>query len=230
MGSGTATGVEPYRGIAMEGGIARRYARNTGASLDEFRALARAIAAQLDPGAVLLEIAPGPGYLAIELAKLGAFRITGLDISHSFVRIAQENAAKDGVDVKFRQGNASELPFAANWFDFIVCRAAFKNFGDPTGALREMHRVLRPGGTALIVDMRRDTTNSEISEEVAKMNLNPLSAFTTRFILRQLRRRAYSEDDFNSMIAQTPFGHGTISGGGIGFEIRLTKPANDPSR
>src|SRR5215472_3537363 len=103
MGSQVATSVKPYRGIAMEGGIAKRYARETGASLDEFRALARKIAEQLKPGAVVLEVAPGPGYLAIELAKLGRFRIVGLDISHSFVRIAQENAAKAGVDVEFRQ-------------------------------------------------------------------------------------------------------------------------------
>lgn len=223
MASVTAVRERPYKGIAMEGGIARRYARNTGASLEEFRVLARSIASGLKARDVVLEIAPGPGYLAIELAKLGEFRIVGLDISHSFVRIAQENAAKARVEVEFRQGNASELPFAANWFDFIACRAAFKNFGDPVGALREMHRVLRPGGTALIVDMRRDTTNSEIAEEVSKMNLSPVGAFLTRFILRSLRRRAYTEGDFDSMIAQTPFGHGTISGGGIGFEIRLTK-------
>src|SRR5215472_855615 len=147
MGSRIAASAKPYKGIAMEGGIAKRYARNTGASLDGFRVEARAIAEKLKPDAVVLEVAPGPGYLAIELAKLGAFRITGLDISHSFVRIAQENAAKACVDVEFRQGNASELPFAANWFDFIVCRAAFKNFGNPVGAMREMHRVLIPGGT-----------------------------------------------------------------------------------
>ena len=223
MNSPSATGVKAYKGIAMEGGIARRYARNTGASLDEFRAFARKIAAELNPGDVVLEIAPGPGYLSIELAKLGAFRIVGLDISQSFVRIAQENAEKAHVDVEFRHGNASQLPFAANWFDFIVCRAAFKNFGDPVGALREMHRVLRPGGTALIVDMRRDATAGEIREEVAKMNLNIVSGFMTRFILGTLRRRAYSEEDFNGMISQTPFGRGVISGGGIGFEIRLTK-------
>lgn len=225
MGSVTTLRVKPYKGIAMEGGIAKRYARNTGASLEEFRTLARNLATQLKPGDVVLEIAPGPGYLAIELAKLGQYRIVGLDISHSFVRIAQENAQKSHVDVEFRQGNASELPFAANWFDFIACRAAFKNFGDPVGALREMHRVLRPGGTALIVDMRRDASNSEIADEVDKMNLAPMSAFATRFILRALRRRAYTEGDFDSMIAQTPFGHGAISGGGIGFEIRLTKSA-----
>ena len=223
MSFGTSAGAKAYRGIAMEGGIARQYARNTGASLDGFKAEAKTIAAKLKPGDVVLEIAPGPGYLAIELAKLGTFRITGLDISHSFVHIAQENAARAGVDVEFRQGNASALPFAANWFDFIVCRAAFKNFGDPVGALREMHRVLRPGGIAMIVDMRRDATAAEIKDEVAKMDLGLFGALTTRFILRGLRRRAYTEEDFNRMIAQTPFGRGVITGGGIGFEVRLVK-------
>src|SRR5262245_23430405 len=153
---------KPYKGLPMEGAIASWYAKNTAGSLAEFRALAARVAAELPPGADILAVAPGPGYLAIELATLGGYRLTGLDISRSFVRIAQEKAVLSGVRVDFREGNASALPFADNVFDFIVCRAAFKNFADPVGAIREMHRVSRPGGTALIVDMRNDATNDSI--------------------------------------------------------------------
>ncbi|MFI4935598.1 MAG: class I SAM-dependent methyltransferase [Caulobacterales bacterium] len=223
MEASTPRKVKPYKGVAMEGVIATWYAKNTASSLAEFVDLAKRIAAETPAGAAVLEIAPGPGYLAIELARLGARRIAGLDISHSFVRIASQNAARAGVDIDFRQGDAAALPFGAAAFDFIVSRAAFKNFGDPVGALREMHRVLRPGGTAVIFDMRGDATNASIAKEVAKMRLGRASAFFTDAALRSLKKRAYSREDFVGMIAATPFGAGQIAEEPIGFEVRLTK-------
>jgi ubiquinone/menaquinone biosynthesis C-methylase UbiE len=218
-----ATVRKPYKGMAMEGFVARWYARNTGRSLAEFEALAKRIAAELRPGVLVLEVAPGPGYLAVAIAKLGDFRVTGIDISRSFERIASENARAAGADVEFRIGDAAALPVPANWFDFIVCRAAFKNFADPVGALREMHRVLRPGGMALIVDMRKDATDRSIAEQVAGMNLGAVSRVMTRTVLRSLRNRAYSREDFNRMLAATPFGRGEIEEEPLGFEIRMTK-------
>src|SRR5262245_23168494 len=122
---------KPYKGLPMEGMLATWYAKNT-AKLDaDFKACARRIADELAPGAKVLEVAPGPGYLAIELAKLGPYRITGLDISRSFVRIAGENARRAGVSVDFRHGNAAAMPFEPDSFDLLVCRAAFKNFSEP---------------------------------------------------------------------------------------------------
>ena len=47
-------------------------------------------------------------------------------------------------------------------FDLIICRAAFKNFSEPLQALHEMHRVLKPGGKALIMDLRRDASLEDI--------------------------------------------------------------------
>ena len=137
---------KPYKGIAMEGPIATWYARNTRKDMRAFRRLAGTIADAIAGTRRVLEIAPGPGYLAIELARLGAFSITGVDVSQTFVRIASANAARAGVEVDFRHGDAHRLPFGRASFDFIVCRAAFKNFTDPVGALGEMRRVLKPGG------------------------------------------------------------------------------------
>lgn len=222
----TSRKTKPYKGVAMEGMIATWYAKNTAGSLAEFRDLAKRVAAELRPGDNLLEIAPGPGYLAMELARLGPYRVIGLDISHSFVRIAAENAARAGIDVDFRQGDAAALPFAAKQFEFVLCRAAFKNFADPLGSLGEMHRVLRPGGTALIVDLRNDASDGAIAHEVTKMNLGRISEFVTRTALRSLRKRAYSKTDLKSMLGRTPFRHGEISEYGIGFEIRLTRSTN----
>ena len=65
-----------YKGIGMEGQIAKWYATNTRADLEEFRKLARRMAATLALGSNVLEVAPGPGYFSIELAKLGFFMRT----------------------------------------------------------------------------------------------------------------------------------------------------------
>jgi ubiquinone/menaquinone biosynthesis C-methylase UbiE len=207
----------------MEGLIARWYARNTGRSIEQFRKEAGQIALQVPKGGAVLEVAPGPGFLAIELARLGPYRIVGLDISKSFVRIATENAAKAGVAVEFRQGNAASMPFEPDSFDFVYCRAAFKNFGDPISAVKEMYRVLKPGGKAVIRDMLSDATPEAIRAEVREMGLGRVNSLLTAWILRWLRKRAYSQGDFRQMVARTPFGTCDIACAGIGAHVVLHK-------
>src|SRR5262252_5613569 len=213
-----------YKGLPMEGMIATWYAKNT-AKLDaDFKACARRISGELTPGAKVLEVAPGPGYLAIELAQLGQYRISGLDISRSFVRMASDNAARAGVDVEFRLGDAASLPFPDHTFDFVVCRAAFKNFSDPVAALREMHRVLRPGGRALIIDMRHDASDAAIEAAVDGMHLGRVDAFLTRATFKHmLRKRAYSREDLNRMVAATPFERPDIKEMPLGFDVWLLR-------
>jgi ubiquinone/menaquinone biosynthesis C-methylase UbiE len=76
-------------------------------------------------------------------------KMVGVDISKTFVRIANENAQKAGLDIAFEEGDAADLPLPSDGFDFAVCTAAFKNFTRPLDALNETYRVLKPGGTAL---------------------------------------------------------------------------------
>jgi ubiquinone/menaquinone biosynthesis C-methylase UbiE len=209
----------------MEGAMARWYARarRSGGQIETYRRQAAHLTDGLPNGARVLEVAPGPGYLAVEIARLGRFHVTGLDISRTFVEIATENARKAGLRVDFRHGDAASLPFEAESFDLIVCQAAFKNFTRPRRALDEMHRVLRAGGTAVIQDMRRDASGAEIDREVSGMNLGWLSAFQTRATLRVLRRRAYSATQFERLVARSAFKTCTIHAQGIGIEVLLSK-------
>jgi ubiquinone/menaquinone biosynthesis C-methylase UbiE len=213
---------KPYKGRGMEGFVASWYARQTARDSDEFKRTARRIAAHLSPGARVLEIAPGPGYLAIELAKLTAGRITGLDISRTFVRIATENARKAGVRVDFEHGDAADLPFPDSQFDFIVCRAAFKNFSRPLLALNEMHRALRKGGAALIIDLRKDFSRRAINEYVSGQG------FLNRAIIKlvfntMLKKRAYTKESMTQLVSQSAFGRAEIRLDQIGFEAWLHK-------
>jgi predicted methyltransferase len=109
-----ARGEKGYKGLPMEGPIARWYAglRGSQSQIEEYRRQASQLTAGLPDGAAVLEVAPGPGYFAIEVARSGRFRVTGLDISRSFVRIAGDNARRAGVEVDFRLGDASSMPFS----------------------------------------------------------------------------------------------------------------------
>jgi ubiquinone/menaquinone biosynthesis C-methylase UbiE len=220
----TAAPRKAYKGMAMEGIIATWYANNTKGDIRGYRTCAQSVVERLAPGSSILEVAPGPGYLAIEIAKRGNYRVVGLDISHSFVRIASENARREGVAIEFRQGNASQMPFPDESFDFVVCRAAFKNFSDPVGALNEVYRVLKPGGQASIFDLRKDASLADIDAEVRGMGLTWLNAILTRFTFRfMLLKTAYPTAELERMVAASRFGRGEIRRDGIGFDLRLAK-------
>jgi ubiquinone/menaquinone biosynthesis C-methylase UbiE len=215
---------KPYLGVQMEGPIARWYAQITGRNTRRYRESARAIAAQLPAGSAVLEVAPGPGYMAVELARLGSYRITGLDISRSFVRIATDNARRAGVAIDFRHGDVATMPFPAESFDLVVCQAAFKNFPDPVAALDEIHRVLRSGGRASIFDLRKDAPPEAIDQEIQNMRLSPLNALFTKLAFRHgLLRAAYTRERLEAVVARSRFGRGEIVQEGIGFELRLVK-------
>jgi ubiquinone/menaquinone biosynthesis C-methylase UbiE len=227
MALAKAMGTQPakgYRGIGMNGFLAKWYAATTRKSLSEYQGLARRVAAEMPPQGSALEVAPGPGYFAIELARSGDFRVTGIDISSSFVEIARTNATQAGVHVNFQLGNAANMPFDENSFDFLLCRAAFKNFTQPLQALQEMHRVLKPGGVALILDLRRDASRQAIRKTVDHMGLGFANALWTRLIFRFiLLKRAYSKQEFQQFIARTKFENAQIGEDAIGLEIRLRK-------
>jgi ubiquinone/menaquinone biosynthesis C-methylase UbiE len=215
-----------YKGIGMEGRIADWYARNTARDMPDFAALAQRVTAALPTGSDILEVAPGPGYLAIEIARRGPYQVVGLDISHTFVEIAARNAREANVEIDFRQGNASAMPFPESTFDLILCRAAFKNFSQPVTALNEMHRVLKPGGQAFIVDLRKDASMDDINAYIKQSDLGWANAVIYKVTFRYLLLpRAYSRQQFLDMASKSAFAGARIAASGIGFEVTLQKGA-----
>lgn len=214
-----------FKDIGIEGRNARWYDNNTRRHrLGEMKEYAKEVAKQIRVGSSVLEVASGPGYLAIELAKLGNYKIIGLDISKEFIEIARRNAKESRVQIEFRLGSVADIPFSDDMFDFVICTAAFKNFKDPFGALDQIYRVLRSGGTALIVDMNRTASNQQIEAYIRNLGTNGLNRLFMKFIFMYiLKNGAYTKDEFINLISKTPFRIYEIKAEGIGFYVYLRK-------
>jgi ubiquinone/menaquinone biosynthesis C-methylase UbiE len=216
--------IRKFKDLGITGSFTKWYDKNTRETrLNEMREYAKEVARYIKDGANVLEIAPGPGYMSIELAKMGNFNITGMDISPDFVEICKINAKRENVNVTFLEGNVSAMKFEENTFDFIFCSAAFKNFKKPVTALQEMYRVLKTGGIGLIVDMRRDITKQGLEEEVVKITKPGFERFWVKRTFKNLAKYAYIKDEFIEMIKQTYFAKNEIKESGIGFFVYLYK-------
>jgi SAM-dependent methyltransferase len=107
--------------------------------------------AQPRPGMCVLDLASGTGEPAISLAmRVGAQgQVTALDLSADLLEIAEGRAReRDLENFVTQQADAHSLPFADNSFDLASCRFGVMFFRDVGVALRELHRVLRPGARA----------------------------------------------------------------------------------
>lgn len=218
-----ATMAKAYKGMGMEGGIARWYDKTTRKDMPAVRELAAKIAGMAPAGGKVLEVAPGPGFLSIELAKRG-LDVQAVDISKTFIEIARKNAAEEHANVVFMQGNASELLVIKECVDFVVCRAAFKNFTEPVKAMSEMLRVLKPGGTALLIDMRRDVSIEELRKYVDGLGV---SWFSRKFMMATFRgmliKRAYPLEHIRSMAAEAGWKDVRMETTPVGFAAWVRK-------
>jgi ubiquinone/menaquinone biosynthesis C-methylase UbiE len=213
-----------FKDLGITGGFTRWYDKNTCENrIGEMREYAEETKKHLTDNASILEVAPGPGYFSIELAKIGNYKITGMDISADFIEICKANAQRENVNINFVHGNVSSMNFEENTFDFIFCSAAFKNFKEPVIALREMYRVLKNNGTALIVDMNHDVSKETIAEEAAKISKPGFERWFMKNTFKGLCNGAYTKAELENMIKQTSFNKNEIKETGIGLYIYLYK-------
>jgi demethylmenaquinone methyltransferase/2-methoxy-6-polyprenyl-1,4-benzoquinol methylase len=112
-------------------------------------------AAAVGPGAQALDVATGTGDLAFELA--GAVRpggsVAGLDFSEPMLAQARRKASPLALPVAFERADALDLPYDENRFDAVTCGFGLRNFEDRPRGLREMTRVVRPGGRVVILEL-----------------------------------------------------------------------------
>jgi len=105
-------------------------------------------------GRRLLEAGCGTGNISLTLAHRGA-RLVGLDSSDPMLARAQDKARREGLAIAWIKGVASRLPFADESFDGVLCILALDFMADREGALKELVRVLRPGGFLTLAMLNR---------------------------------------------------------------------------
>ncbi|HEX5146488.1 MAG TPA: bifunctional demethylmenaquinone methyltransferase/2-methoxy-6-polyprenyl-1,4-benzoquinol methylase UbiE [Conexibacter sp.] len=106
--------------------------------------------AEIGPGARALDVAAGTGDLTIELARrVGpGGEVVGCDFSEGMLELARRKAP----ELRFVQGDALELPFGDDEFDAATVGFGARNFSDLAQGLRELARVVRPGGRVVVLD------------------------------------------------------------------------------
>jgi ubiquinone/menaquinone biosynthesis C-methylase UbiE len=141
--------------------------------------------ARIDPGDRVLDVGCGTGVLARAAADRVAVeeQITGFDHSDGMLAVARRIRPR----IDWRQGDASALPFADRSFDVVMSQFALMYFPDRTTALREMARVLRPGGRLAIAVWGpfERATSYVILTEIARRRCGPAAAdvLTSPFVL-----------------------------------------------
>jgi ubiquinone/menaquinone biosynthesis C-methylase UbiE len=110
-------------------------------------------AVQPVPEARVLDVATGPGYVAMGFAAV-CREVIGIDLTAAPLELAESMRAARGLtNLRFLTGDAQHLPFEPASFDVTVCRLAFHHFEHPDRVLGEMARVCRVGGTVAVEDL-----------------------------------------------------------------------------
>ncbi len=130
-----------------------------------YERICRSIIVEAPAGAAVLDIGCGPGHLGIRLARRAGrgtaepgLRVVCADLDPAMIARAEANAelafaAGDPGRPEFTVADVAALPFPDRSFDIVVSSFSLHHWSDPATGLTEVHRVLRPGGTALIWDI-----------------------------------------------------------------------------
>lgn len=123
----------------------------------------------------LLDVATGTADLALMAARKGVPQVIGVDIADQMLDVGRRKVSKADLDgrVELLNGDAEKLPFSDRQFDVATVAFGVRNFEDLAAGLRQIHRVLRPGGKLIVLEFSRPRV----------FPVKQLYAFYNRFIL-----------------------------------------------
>jgi SAM-dependent methyltransferase len=144
----------------------------------------------------VLDLACGTGVVARRAAPMVGSdgRVVALDLNPAMLAVARNLAVPSGSRVEWLEGNAMALPFANSSFDVVLCQHGLTFFPDRAAAAREMGRILKPGGRALVLvlqSLERHPVFAALVESLARRLSQPEAGFMVPFALSdvtELRR------------------------------------------
>jgi 2-polyprenyl-6-hydroxyphenyl methylase/3-demethylubiquinone-9 3-methyltransferase len=117
------------------------------------------------PGKAVLDVGCGGGFLAEEFSKDG-FVVSGIDPSPRSIAAARKHASANGLDIRYEAARGEALPFSDGSFDVVACCDVLEHVDDVAGVVREVSRVLKPGGVFFF-----DTVNRTWLSKIALIKI-----------------------------------------------------------
>jgi ubiquinone/menaquinone biosynthesis C-methylase UbiE len=213
--------IQPGRKPSLEGieDVQAAQAYDRISKWPQFQVLRRLIVRQLrrrKPTGILADIGCGPGLLTMLIAqKFLRLKVLGLDTAQEMIKTANANAMSLGFEgrVEFREGNIQSLPLPDQTLDFAVSSLSLHHWSEPERGLAEIHRVLKPGGQLLLIDMRRDS----------RLFFYLLMIFATSIVMPAAMRKineplgsvlaSYTPLEIKELFARSPFKEYKVHGG-----------------
>ena len=197
----------------------------------QYREIAALLSGQVNSGR-LLDVGTGPGRLLLEVHRLKPdLQLYGLDISEGMIDLARKNLV--GVAADLRVANVCATGYESNFFDAVICTGSFYLWDRPERGLEEIHRILKPGHSAHLIEIHRDcdreaykaALNANLRREGLGMRLfGPL-------LLAKALRMGYVSDEVMEIAGRTSFAGGcrieklSLVGLPVWMHIQLSKGA-----
>ncbi len=157
---------------------------------------------QLMPGWRVLDAGCGPGTITLGLARrVAPGPVMGIDIEDSQFGKAREQAEPEGLNVEFRKASVYQLPFEDKCFDAVFSHALLEHLSDPSAALAEFRRVLKPGGLiglragdmgGMLIDSESEGPANCLAAYIAKREKNSGDPNVGRKLGRLLRKAGFT--------------------------------------
>lgn len=152
----------------------------------------------------VIDVGCGPGQFTILMAEeLLGVETWGVDLAPAMIALARQHAAESSAAARlhFEVADAAHLPFPNDHFGAVLSSGSIKHWEDPVAGLREIHRVLVPGGHAFIGEMNRVAPARGIDANRAH-----LRSRLFRFVYPRVFAKALSPDEARQVFAASPFG------------------------
>ena len=174
-----------------------------------------------------IDLGCGPGYLVAEMVRQApGLHVTGVDLSDEMLDEAEAFAQRRGITqaVSFRKGDVQQIPFEDSSVDLVVSTLSMHHWNDPAAVLDEVARILRPGGSLIVFDLRRDmpapawlflwfVTGFLVPPALRRAN-EPLSS----------RNAAYTPQEARDMVQRSRLGNLRVTRGPVWLTIEGRKP------
>jgi ubiquinone/menaquinone biosynthesis C-methylase UbiE len=189
----------------MDGWVARGYDRGVQTAFrDLFPVLVGDLLGEMGGARRALDAGCGPGQFTILAAeRLPSLDIWGIDIAPTMIELAREHASVSPAAgrLHFEVADVEKLPFPDGHFDAVISSGSIKHWPDPLAGLRELYRVLAPGGRAFIGEMNRLAPADAVAS-----NRTRIRHWVFRLIYPRVFAKALSPDEARSVFEESPFG------------------------